>query len=88
MEWIGLIGVIAFALAWIPQSLETIRAGRCDVNLAFLLLAAVGSLSLMLYAFLKGDIVFSAVNLLTTLGALINVVYKLFPRSDNSPGTS
>lgn len=88
MEWIGLIGVTAFALAWIPQSLETIRAGRCDVNLAFLLLAAVGSFSLMLYAFLRGDIVFSAVNLLTTLGALINVGYKLFPRSDHSSGTS
>lgn len=80
-EWIGFVGVIAFALAWIPQSLDTIKAGRCEVNLAFLLLAALGSVSLMLYAFLKGDLVFSCVNGLTTVGALINVFYKLFPRT-------
>lgn len=30
-EWIGYAGVIALALAWVPQSMETIRAGplRC-----------------------------------------------------------
>lgn len=80
IEWIGFIGVIAFALAWIPQSLDTIRAGRCDVNLAFLLLAALGSFSLMLYAFLKNDLIFSIVNLLTTAGAVLNIVYKIHPR--------
>ena len=80
MEWIGYVGMIAFALAWIPQSVDTIRAGRCEVNGTFLMLAALGSFSLMMYAVSRDDIVFAAVNALTTLGALINVYYKLKPR--------
>lgn len=46
----------------------------------FLLLAALGSFSLMTYALLQGDVVFSIVNGLTTVGAVINTFYKLFPR--------
>ena len=80
MEWIGYVGMVAFALAWIPQSYETIRAGRCEINLTFLLLAGLGSLSLTMYAVLKSDTVFAFVNALTTAGALINVLYKLKPR--------
>lgn len=80
MIWIGYIGLMAFALAWIPQSIETIRAGRCPVNMKFLLLSAVGSGALALYAVLLGDLVFSVLNGLTTAGALVNLFYKLFPR--------
>ncbi len=84
MEWIGYVGVIAFALAWIPQSIDTIRAGHCTVNGVFLALATIGSASLMAYAFFMGDMVFSLVNALTTIGALVNVWYKLFPRKPDS----
>ena len=80
-EWIGYAGVIALVLAWVPQSMETIRAGRCDVALGFLLLGALGSASLMCYALLRGDMVFSILNGLTTIGSLINLYYKLFPRT-------
>jgi len=80
MEWIGYVGIAAFALAWVPQCRETMLAGRCEVNLSFLLLAALGSFSLMTYAFLRHDAVFSILNALTTGGALVNVYYKLFPR--------
>ena len=75
----GYIGVVAFALAWIPQSVETIKARRCDVNLTFLLLSALGSFSLMTYAWLRSDWVFSVINALTTLGALVNAYFRLFP---------
>lgn len=79
-HWFGYVGLVAFALAWIPQSLETVRAGRCEVNRSFLVLAAIGSLSLTVYALSQGDAVFSALNALTTLGALVNLVYSLAPR--------
>jgi lipid-A-disaccharide synthase-like uncharacterized protein len=77
---IGYIGLAAVAICWLPQSLETIRAGRCTVNLIFLLLSALGSLCLIVYAASRGDVVFSALNTLTALGALINLYYKFFPR--------
>ncbi len=80
MQWMGYIGLTALALCWIPQSVETIRLGRCQVNLAFLILSAVGSLSLAIYAISIDDLVFTLLNTLTTIGALINVYYKIFPR--------
>ncbi|MCU0453756.1 MAG: lipid-A-disaccharide synthase N-terminal domain-containing protein [Bacteroidetes bacterium] len=80
MEYIGYIGLTALALCWIPQSVDTLRLGRCDVNLSFLVLSAVGSLSLAIYAVLRSDQVFILVNTLTTAGALLNLFYKIRPR--------
>ncbi len=79
MQLIAYVGLIAFAVAWVPASVDTIKAGRCDANLGFLALMFIGSASLMLYALLKGDDVFFAVNLLTTAGALVNLYFKFFP---------
>ena len=78
---VGYIGLVLFALAWIPQSWETVRAGRCGANRAFLVLSALGSFSLTVYAFLRGDAVFSSLNALTTVGALVNVYFSAFPRA-------
>jgi len=82
LHWIGYIGLIALVLCWIPQSLETIRLGMCPVNRTFLVLSSLGSFSLAIYAFGRGDPVFAVLNIFTTLGALLNVYYKLFPRKD------
>lgn len=84
MVWIGYLGVAALVLCWIPQSIETIRAGRCLVNLAFLILSAVGSVCLAVYALSTGDPVFLILNSITTAGAILNIYYKLFPRSGTS----
>ena len=81
MHWIGYLGLVALALCWIPQSVETIRLGRCPVNLAFLILSCIGSFSLAIYAISLGDPVFTILNALTTAGALINMFYKIFPRA-------
>ena len=83
-QWIGYLGLVALVISWIPQSLETIRLGRCPVNLMFLILSAVGSVGLATYALSLGDPVFSTLNILTTIGALINIYYKLFPREQPS----
>ena len=79
-SWIGGIGLVAFALAWIPQCLQTVREGRCGANRTFLALSAVGSLALACYAFQRGDAVFSSLNALTTVGAGINIWFSVFPR--------
>lgn len=84
-SWVGYIGLVAFALAWIPQSYDTVLAGHCAANRAFLVLAAVGSLALTVYALEQGDPVFSTLNALTTAGAGINLVYSLYPRRPLSP---
>lgn len=80
-HWIGYVGLISFALAWIPQCIDTVRAGHCPANRSFLLLAAIGSVSLTAYAVADGNLVFSALNALTTLGASLNLYYSVFPRA-------
>ena len=85
---IGYIGALAFALAWVPQCVETWRARRCDVNGSFLILNAVGSFSLALYALLKRDIVFTAINTLTTAGALLNLFIKVSQKGYSMTGSS
>lgn len=81
MEWIGYVGLVAFALAWIPQSIDTVRSGRCSVNTTFLSLSFIGSVSLVVYAVWRRDTVFAVLNSMTTLGAFINLYYKLRPRT-------
>jgi MtN3 and saliva related transmembrane protein len=87
MQWIGYAGLISLAICWIPQSIETIKQGRCTVNLTFLALSAVGSFSLLLYAASLRDPIFITLNCLTTLGAAVNMFYKFFPRK-TSEGTA
>lgn len=81
MQWLGYVGLVMVAICWVPQSLETIRRGRCEINLLFLILSAVGSSCLMTYAFFGGDTVFSVLNAITTVGSSLNLYYKLFPRT-------
>ncbi|MDE2039388.1 MAG: lipid-A-disaccharide synthase N-terminal domain-containing protein [Elusimicrobia bacterium] len=75
--WMGYVGAVAFAAAWVPQCVETLRLGRCDVNWGFLILQSVGSMALVGYSIARGDMVFCAVNVLATIGALLNLAVKL-----------
>jgi len=80
-SFLGYLGLFLVAICWLPQTIETIRAGKCGANTLFLILSAVGSICLVIYAIGRDDIIFSVLNSLTTMGALINLYYKLSPRS-------
>ncbi len=80
---IGYLGLFLVAVCWLPQTIETIRAGRCGANTLFLILSAVGSICLIIYAVGRDDTVFSVLNSLTAIGAMVNLYYKFFPRSSS-----
>ncbi len=90
-EALGLIGLIAIVICWIPQTYESVKRGYTNMNLYFLLIYFVGSLSLTIYAI--GNFVFFTLNFLAAVGSLINLYFKFFPRvkinpesvSENSP---
>jgi MtN3 and saliva related transmembrane protein len=76
MEIIGYIGLGFLAASWVPQTIQTIKEKKCNANSMFLFLAFCGSLSLMIYAMMLGNTVFSLLNLMTSSGAFINLYYK------------
>ncbi|MHB9014126.1 MAG: hypothetical protein ACYC49_18085 [Ignavibacteriaceae bacterium] len=80
MHIIGYIGLITLAASWVPQTFDTIKEKHCRVNGYFLVLNSIGSFSLMLYSFFLGDMVFSILNSMTSVGALINIFYKVRTR--------
>lgn len=77
MEYIGIIGLLALAIGWIPQTVQTIKDKRCDINLFFLILNLIGSISLTLYAIYLNDHIFTILNSMTSVGAFINLFYKV-----------
>ncbi len=76
----GYIGLGAIVLCWVPQTIETIKSGRCGVNRGFLVLSLVGNVCLTLYALERRDNIFLALNALASVGSFINTYFKFFPR--------
>ena len=77
MEYIGYLGLASLAACWIPQTIQTIKEKECKVNFYFLILNFIGSFSLMAYAIYLNDAVFSILNFMTSIGAMINIIYKI-----------
>ncbi|HEY4613287.1 MAG TPA: PQ-loop domain-containing transporter [Bacteroidota bacterium] len=80
MQWIGYIGLALVVACWIPQSVETVKLGRCPIHLWFLILNVVGSACLTIYAIWVNDVIFAILNGFITCGSTLNLYYKLFPR--------
>ncbi len=76
MKIIGLIGLVAIVVCWIPQTLEVARTRHSSMKLSFLLLYFSGSIALTIYAI--GDPIFVTLNLLTTIGSAVNLYFKIF----------
>ncbi len=86
MNWIEILGWTGFAIlimAWIPQTWDTVKAGKTDMNLAFILMYVFSSLLLTIYSILENDPVFISLNAILTIGSGINLFYKLFPRKND-----
>lgn len=83
MQLIGLLGLICIVAAWVPQTIKTIKDGTSFIQLSFLILYIVGSLSLTVYSIVVFDPIYLALNALATLQSTINLYYKLFPKQPN-----
>jgi len=80
IEIIGWVGFLLLVAAWVPQTIDTVKAGRTDVNLIFINLYVISSILLTVYSIMNVDYVFIALNGLLTVGSGINLFYKLKPR--------
>lgn len=80
IELMGWVGFGILVAAWIPQTIDTIKEGSTQMNIAFIIMYFTSSLLLTIYSVLIDDTIFTALNALLTLGSGINLYYKLFPR--------
>ncbi len=79
-NFIGVLGLCCIAVAWIPQTIKTIRAQRCDLGRPFLILYITGSISLTIYSILNFDPIYLTLNSLATAQSVVNFYYNLFPK--------
>jgi len=73
--FVGVLGAVLLLIAWIPQTLRTIRTRRTGMEPKFLYIYFFGNLLLTAYAFLVSDRVFFVLNAALVLVAGINVYY-------------
>ncbi|HAH51234.1 MAG TPA: hypothetical protein DF712_01050 [Balneola sp.] len=88
MSGIEILGWSGFAIligAWIPQTWQTIKQGKTDISLAFILMYVSSSLLLTIYSILSNDLIFTVLNAMLTVGSAINLYYKLNPRKEDLP---
>ncbi len=81
--YVGLAGLILLLIAWIPETVNTIKRKKTPAELKFSLVYALGSAGLMTYAYLLGDLIFTVLNLFTTLLALMNSYYAIKEKKAN-----
>ncbi len=81
---IGLAGLLLLLIAWIPETIKTIREKKSPVELKFSAVYSLGAAALMAYAYLLGDWIFTTLNLLTMLMALMNAYYGVKENKQNT----
>lgn len=76
---IGSLGLICIVAAWIPQTIVTVKQGRSDMHIGFLVMTAIGNFSLTIYSFFISDPIYMSLNGLALSQGLINLYYKIYP---------
>jgi len=62
INYLGILGLILIAIGWIPQTIQTIKQKKNNLNFKFNLLYTFGSLALVIYAVYIQDMVFILLN--------------------------
>ena len=82
-EWFGVLGMLCIVLAWIPETIRTIRTKRVGIEEKFLWLYLFGCVFLVLYSFYIRDIIFLGLNGISFVFNGINVYYYYrYPQFD------
>ncbi len=72
LEYIGFVGLILLVVAWIPETIKSLRSGQ-TAKIEFLVLYFIGSILLTVHAIIIGDLVFIILNGLASVLSGLNV---------------
>ena len=76
INYLGILGLILIAIGWIPQTVQTIKQKKNNLNFKFNLLYTFGSLALVVYAVYIQDIIFLLLNGFAFLMSGIGLFYN------------
>ncbi|MCX8202352.1 MAG: lipid-A-disaccharide synthase N-terminal domain-containing protein [Candidatus Micrarchaeota archaeon] len=74
-ELAGIIGMIFIVLAWIPQTIKTIKTKTVGIEPKFLWLYMFGCIGLILYSVYISDPIFIGLNSISLVFNLVNIYY-------------
>ena len=74
-EWFGLIGMLFIVIAWIPQTLRTIRTKKVGVEPKFLWFYLFGCIGLVVYSVYIQDVIFIGLNSISFILNFVNIFY-------------
>jgi lipid-A-disaccharide synthase-like uncharacterized protein len=77
---IGILGAILLALAWLFETIESIKKHKSLIDLKFALIYLVSTILLTVYAFQNNDIVFFGVNALLIILVIFEIVYTFYKK--------
>lgn len=77
IEIIGLLGIIAVAISWVPQTIAVFKEKKAHLELKFILIYSAGSILLLAYSILVVDWIYITLNCITTVLAGINLYFAL-----------
>jgi len=75
---VGIVGLAILAIAWIPQTVETIRKRKSYLSVRFALLYLSGSFILAIYSVIIKDTIFLILNIILIVMASINLYIEFF----------
>jgi len=80
---VSILGLSLILIGWIPQTWQTIKNKKCQLQLKFAIAYLIGSGLLAYHAYQISDLIFLILNAGATLMALINLFY--FRNKSSSP---
>ena len=76
---VGIIGLSLIVIAWVPETIKSIKSGK-TIRVEFLILYFLGSIFLTIHAINIGDLVFIMLNGLASVLSGVNIVRYLWGR--------
>jgi hypothetical protein len=76
----GVAGAALLLVAWLFETIKSIRMHKALVDLKFALIYVSGTIMLASYSYLRGDVVFLSLNLCLIGLVLFEIVYTLYKR--------
>lgn len=77
---IGIAGAILLFLAWLFETIESIKKHKSLVDLKFALIYIISTILLTVYAYQNNDIVFFGVNALLIILVLFEIIYTIYKK--------